>query len=94
MDQRQTVRHLLFYSDSCCGQNRNKIVYAAVHIALQSCEFIETIQMNFLIPGHTSMPIDSVHAIIERSVEHSIIYAPLQRQRYFNWLGKIQNHTT
>lgn len=88
VDQRKTVRYLLLYSDSCCGQNRNKIVFAAVHAALQSCEFIENIQMNFLIPGHTSMPVDSVHAVIERSVENLVVYAPSQWATIFELARK------
>lgn len=49
-----------------------------IHATLQNCSFIETIQINFLLSGHTYMPVDSVHAVIERSIKNSIIWAPSQ----------------
>lgn len=88
VDDRQTVKNLLLYSDSCAGQNKNKIVFAAVHTALQECQHIETIQMNFLLPGHTSMPVDSIHAVIENSVKNTVIHAPSQWSTVFTLARK------
>lgn len=34
VDKRKSIRNLILYSDSCPGQNKNKIVLAAVHNAL------------------------------------------------------------
>lgn len=78
IDKRESVRHLLLYCDCCPGQNRNKTILSMIHATLQNCKFIETIQINFLLTGHTYMPVDSVHAIIERNTKRSIIWAPSQ----------------
>ncbi|CAH1183305.1 unnamed protein product [Ceutorhynchus assimilis] len=78
IDKRESVRNLLLYCDCCPGQNRNKTILSMIHATLQNCKFIETIQINFLLTGHTYMPVDSVHAIIERNTKHSIIWAPSQ----------------
>ncbi|CAG9790063.1 unnamed protein product [Diatraea saccharalis] len=64
--------------DSCPGQNKNKIVLAALHNALLQTKHIETIQINYLLPGHTEMTVDSIHATIENSVRNNTIWAPSQ----------------
>lgn len=78
VDSRTTVKTLILYSDSCPGQNKNKIVLAAVHNALLQSKHLETIQMNFLLPGHTEMTVDSIHSTIEHSVRNTIVWAPSQ----------------
>ncbi|CAG9791684.1 unnamed protein product [Diatraea saccharalis] len=40
------------------------------------------------VSSHTSMPVDSVHAVIERSVKNSIIYAPSQWATVFQLARK------
>lgn len=37
---------------------------------------LEVIQINYLIPGHTFMPVDSMHASIEGAVKKTTIWAP------------------
>ena len=55
IDNRGTVKHLLLYSDACPGQNKNKVVLAAIHLCLQKCTNISSIQMNYLLPGPSYM---------------------------------------
>ncbi|CAG4946689.1 unnamed protein product [Parnassius apollo] len=78
VDERGSIKHLLLYCDSCPGQNKNKIVLACIHKSLQKCKNISTIQMNYLLPGHTYMPVDSMHSVIEKSVTNNIVWAPSQ----------------
>ncbi|CAH1645621.1 unnamed protein product [Spodoptera littoralis] len=78
VDSRTTIKTLILYSDSCPGQNKNKIVLPAVHNALLQSKHLETIQMNFLLPGHTEMTVDSIHSTIEQSVRNTIVWAPSQ----------------
>lgn len=78
VDDRGSVKHLLLYSDACPGQNKNKVVLAAIHSCLQKCDNISSIQMNYLLPGHTYMPVDSMHSVIEKSVTNTIVWAPSQ----------------
>ncbi|CAG5054121.1 unnamed protein product [Parnassius apollo] len=78
VDARGNVTRLLLYCDCCPGQNRNRIVLAMLHSSLQECKNIDTIQINFLLTGHTYMPVDTVHAIIENRLKNTTVYAPSQ----------------
>ncbi|CAH2097188.1 unnamed protein product [Euphydryas editha] len=78
VDERESIKHLLLYCDSCPGQNRNKTVLTCIHKCLHKCKNIATIQINYLLPGHTFMPVDSMHSVIEKSVTNTIIWAPSQ----------------
>nr|XP_021203509.1 uncharacterized protein LOC110385151 [Bombyx mori] len=49
-----------------------------IRYALSQCKNIKTIQINYLIPGHTYMPVDSVHATIETKIRKCIVWAPSQ----------------
>ncbi|CAG4995795.1 unnamed protein product [Parnassius apollo] len=82
MDRKGT-KHLILYCDSCSGQNKNKIVLAAVNNFIKTATNLEVIQLNYLLPGHTYMPVDAVHAVIEREVKNLIVYAPSQWATYF-----------
>lgn len=84
VDRRGDIKNLLLYCDCCPGQNRNKVVVAMLHSTLQQCENLETIQINYLLTGHTYMPVDSVHAIIENNLKRTIIYAPSQWYTVFS----------
>ena len=88
VDSRGSIKKIILYSDSCPGQNKNKIVLAAIHNALLQAHNIETIQMNYLLPGHTEMTVDSIHATIENSVRNTIIWAPSQWATVFQLARK------
>lgn len=78
VDKRGTVKTLLLYCDSCPGQNKNRTILASLHQNLLSCSNLDVIQINYLLPGHTYMPVDSMHSVIEKSVSKHIIWAPSQ----------------
>ncbi|XP_050507499.1 uncharacterized protein LOC126885114 isoform X1 [Diabrotica virgifera virgifera] len=78
VDARISVKHLILYSDSCPGQNKNRIILSAIHNALKNCENIVSIQMNYLLPGHTEMSVDSMHSVIKGAVKNTIVWAPSQ----------------
>lgn len=80
---KQGIKHLLMYCDSCSGQNKNKNVLAAVNYFLKSATSLEVVQINYLLPGHTYMPVDTVHAVIEREVRKVIVWSPSQWATYF-----------
>lgn len=80
---RRGVKNLLLYCDSCSGQNKNKTVLTALNLFLKSSNNLQVIQINFLLPGHTYMPVDSVHAVIEREVKRLIVWSPSQWPTYF-----------
>lgn len=70
------TKHLILYSDSCPGQNRNAVIACMLQYSLSVHETLETIRMNYLEPGHTHMECDSMHAAIERASEYAKIYLP------------------
>jgi hypothetical protein len=70
----ETVTHVSFISDSCSGQNRNRFVASVLLYATQSLP-IEVIDHKFLIPGHTHMECDSMHAAIEHAYKHLSLYS-------------------
>lgn len=88
VDHRGTVKHLLLYCDSCPGQNKNKTVLTCINVTLQNCNNLLSIQINYLLPGHTYMPVDSVHSVIEKSLNGVIIWAPSQWSTYSFHPGK------
>lgn len=59
------------YCDSCSGQNKNRAMVTMLHTT--KFEFIQEIKITFLLPGHTYMPVDSVHASIERFVKNKML---------------------
>nr|CAH7748465.1 unnamed protein product [Callosobruchus chinensis] len=61
-----SVSHIIMYSDSCGGQNKNSYVSAALLTALEKCENLAIIDHKFLLPGHTRMEADTDHSLIER----------------------------
>ncbi|CAG4944553.1 unnamed protein product [Parnassius apollo] len=78
VDTRGNVTRLLLYCDCCPGQNRNRTVLAMLHSSLPECKNIDTIQIKFLFTGHTYMPVDTVHAIIENRLKNTTVYASSQ----------------
>lgn len=76
IDQRGTADELSLYCDSCAGQNCNKAVIAVLAYFLNSSTFVHRIKITYLLPGHTMMPVDSVHSTIESFVRNRTIWAP------------------
>ena len=72
-----TRKHLVAYSDSCGGQNKNfYIVCFWVYLLLKG--YFEVIDHKFLTPGHTFLPSDRDFAIIEKKKRDNEIFIPLQ----------------
>lgn len=66
-----------FYSDNCCGQQKNQYMFAMYKFAVQNYHFINSITHKFLIKGHTQNEGDSVHSLIERQVKRSLKSGPI-----------------
>lgn len=58
-------QHVVIYTDTCPGQNRNTIMSAMFLLLVQRFD-ISIIEHKFLEPGHTHMECDSDHANIEK----------------------------
>lgn len=60
-----TTKHVIFYSDTCSGQNRNSHVSSMFTWALQHIA-VDKIDHKFMIPGHSHLEVDTDHGIIEK----------------------------
>lgn len=79
LDSRGTdIKHVMMYCDCCGGQNRNRVVLSMLKYTLDVTQNITDITLNFLLPGHTYMPADSMHATIERFTKRRVVWAPSQ----------------
>lgn len=76
IDQRKSVEHVSLNCDSCFGQNKNKAMLVMIYSFIHNCTNIKSIKIRFLLPGHTYMPVDSIHGTIERFIKRRIIWAP------------------
>lgn len=59
-----------------------------LHETVQRCKNIESVQINFLLTGHTYMTVDSAHATIENQVKNTTIWAPSQWYTIFQTARK------
>lgn len=74
----QHVNHVILYSDTCTGQNRNQYITYALRHALNKIKHIKIIDQKFLETGHTQMECDSMHSAIEYAKKRTNIYVPSQ----------------
>lgn len=78
LDQRVSpeIYELSLYCDNCSGQNKNKQILAMINRFLKTAIHLKKITLNYLIAGHTYMPVDSMHSTIESFISKKTIYAP------------------
>lgn len=76
VDQRKSIEHISLNCDSCFGQNKNKAMLIMIYDFLNKSTNIKSIKITYLLPGHTYMPVDSIHGTIERFIRKRIIWAP------------------
>lgn len=54
------ISHVIMYCDCCGGQNRNRYMVAMLIHAIRTLPF-ETLELKFLLPGHTYMQVKQFH---------------------------------
>lgn len=59
---------IIFYSDNCAGQQKNKFMLALYLYAVKKLN-INLLTHKFFIKGHTQNEGDSAHSLIEREVK-------------------------
>ena len=69
------TKHVVLFSDSCTGQNRNQYIASILLHTVVSKPNLEIIDHKFLVPGHTHMECDSMHAAIEYAHKNVSIYS-------------------
>ncbi|KAK5646174.1 hypothetical protein RI129_004638 [Pyrocoelia pectoralis] len=74
-------KDVIFYSDNCVGQNKNKIVISMYLYAINKTQ-LKSITHKFLTVGHTQNEGDSMHSVIEKAKKRMLrsgpIYVPSQ----------------
>lgn len=73
--QKPSVTDIIFYSDCCGGQNRNRFI-ASLLIYMNNNLKFNSITLKFLESGHTQMEADSIHSTIEKCKRDATIYSP------------------
>ena len=65
--------HLIVWSDSCYGQNKNFSVMCFWQYVLATTSF-KKVTHRFFVPGHSFMASDSDFALIEKRKKHETVY--------------------
>lgn len=63
----ESVTHVVTYSDTCGGQNRNINMASMFSYFVSKSNNVNCVDQKFLLPGHTHLECDADHARIERS---------------------------
>lgn len=74
--QSPDIKEIVYFSDSCGGQNRNKFVTASHLFAITQQPQLQRISHKFLVSGHSQMECDSVHASIETTKKITPVFVP------------------
>lgn len=69
-------KHVVLFSDTCGGQNRNKIFSTALIHFIATSKNIEKIEHKYFESGHSQMECDSMHSAIERSFKNKEVDLP------------------
>lgn len=68
-------KHVIIYSDTCTGQNRNiKVSLSLLKLTQETS--VEIIDQKFMVSGHSYLPNDSDFGLIEQAARNKIIYTP------------------
>ncbi|CAH2104535.1 unnamed protein product [Euphydryas editha] len=82
----ENTKHVIFYSDTCGGQNRNSHVSSMFTWALQKLD-IDVIDHKFMVPGHSHLEVDTDHSIIEKKKKKT----DLQIYHPHDWIQLIRS---
>lgn len=68
---------VVFYSDNCCGQHKNKFMLATYQYAINELSKLRSVTHNFLIKGHTQNEGDAAHSLIQRNISNALKSSPI-----------------
>ncbi|KAE9543380.1 hypothetical protein AGLY_002180 [Aphis glycines] len=88
IDETGTFQEIALYCDSCPEQNKNHVVLSMLRYFQLISKNINSLTINYLLPGHTYMPVDSMHACIEKYLKRKTVWAPSE------WPTIIRNSRT
>lgn len=73
---KQGKKHVIFYSDNCVAQNKNKFLFSMYLYCVENLD-INSITHKYLVVGHTENEGDSMHACIEKEKKRVLKSGPL-----------------
>ncbi|CAG9773484.1 unnamed protein product [Ceutorhynchus assimilis] len=78
MENAREYDHIILYSDSCTGQNRNiKLALTLLKLVQNNNMNVNTLDLKFLVSGHSFLPNDADFGVVEKaSRKHSQIHGP------------------
>ncbi|XP_046665796.1 uncharacterized protein LOC124357786 [Homalodisca vitripennis] len=83
---------IIFYSDNCSGQQKNKYLFSMYLYAVDKLP-IKSITHNFLIKGHSQNEGDNVHAMIEKQIKKCLKSGPIYHPAQYISLIKTAKKT-
>ncbi|XP_072947736.1 uncharacterized protein [Epargyreus clarus] len=92
--ERYPNSNIIFYSDNCCGQQKNRFLVGMYYYAVETLP-IKSITHKYLIRGHTQNEGDNAHSLIEKSIKRAKksgpIYIPYQYVQFIRDSKKTGN---
>lgn len=76
IDAEESYTRVVIYSDTCGGQNRNRIVCTAISSFLSSAKTVKVVEQKFFESGHSHMECDSMHSAIETAFKSTELDLP------------------
>lgn len=84
-----TVNHVVTYSDTCGGQNRNINMAIMFSYVVSSSTTLQIIDQKFLLPGHTHLECDADHSRIEKAKKSTDMAIMIPRD-WFVFVGTVR----
>lgn len=89
---RENDLEIVFYSDNCTGQQKNKFILAAYFYAIANYN-IKSITHKFLVSGHTQNEGDNAHSVIEKNIKRCLKSGPIYTPDQYVTLVKTAKKT-
>jgi len=78
----QSKNEFHFFTDNCCGQNKNKLIVSMYFHAVRTLD-VERICHYYLEKGHTENEGDSMHSTVESAAKNVNIFRYRNRKGFF-----------
>jgi hypothetical protein len=75
------AQHTILYSDTCGGQNRNRIVSSMIMVFLSKSVNTLKVEQKYFESGHSQMECDAMHSSIEVKARKRDIHLPSQYEQ-------------
>lgn len=83
---------IIFYSDNCGGQQKNKYLLSTYAYAIANMK-VRSITHKFLIRGHSQNEGDNVHSVIEKQIKRHLKSGPIYSPQTYSTLIRTAKKT-